>query len=202
MQRPLTPIQKAMALAAVTGSRSALGPALLAASRRSPYAGVWALASLGEMLMDKLGVLPPRYKPALMIPRALAGAYVARESLRGDGVEDPTGVAAGAVIAAGVSSVAPMLRIALNSGLRLPDSLVGLAEDALALSVGAKAVGLTVGEVKDHVQESVGGAVQHLTDTMPQFRQALTDVAERFGVELPGTEPAGPPMRSLTETPA
>lgn len=169
MSRPLSPVQRAMALAAVSGSRTMLGPALLAASRRSPNAGLWAMAAMGEMFMDKLGVLPPRYRPALLIPRAIAGAYVAHQTLKDEGIEDQTAVAGGAVVAAGVAAVAPMLRIVLNTGFRLPDSLVGLAEDALAVSIGAKSVGLSMEEITNSARHSITDAVEQLTDAVPQL---------------------------------
>jgi hypothetical protein len=72
------------------------------------------LAALGEMVLDKVGVFPPRYRPPLLIPHALAGAWVAHESLREEGVDDPWGAAMGAVVAAGVSAVAPIVRTAAN----------------------------------------------------------------------------------------
>ena len=67
-----TPFERALALAALSGFKIALGPAFLAASRRSPNTGPWALAALGEMFLDKIGVFPPRFRPALLIPHALS----------------------------------------------------------------------------------------------------------------------------------
>src|SRR4051812_22188453 len=84
-----TPFERAITLAAISGFKIALGPAFLAASRRSSNTSIWAMAALGEMLLDKVGVFPPRFRPALLIPHALAGAWVARESLKQEGVDDP-----------------------------------------------------------------------------------------------------------------
>src|SRR5215218_1425763 len=89
MTEMMSPMQRAMALAAVCGSKIALGPAFLETSRRGPNARAWVAGALGEMILDKLGVFPPRYRPSLLIPHTLAGAWVARESLREDGIDDP-----------------------------------------------------------------------------------------------------------------
>ena len=96
-----------MALAALSGLKIALGPAFLATSRRWPSRQSWIMAAMGEMVLDKLGVFPPRYRLPLLIPHSLAGAWVARESLREDGEDDPWAAVAGAMVAAGVAVAAP-----------------------------------------------------------------------------------------------
>src|SRR3954447_21276850 len=114
MSESITPFARAMALAALSGSKIALGPAFFETSRRRPNAGAWVAGALGEMLLDKLEVFPARFRPSLLVPHTLAGAWVARESLKDDGIDDPSAVLMGAVVAAGVASVAPMVRIALS----------------------------------------------------------------------------------------
>src|SRR4051794_32110192 len=101
MSRGKTPFERAMALAAISGLKVALGPAFLATSRRSPNARTWVMAALGEMFLDKVGIFPPRYRPSLLIPHAISGAWVARESMRQDGADDPAAPIMGAVVAAG-----------------------------------------------------------------------------------------------------
>jgi hypothetical protein len=150
-----TPFGRAMALAAVSGSRCALGPAFLAVSRRRPEAGAWVAAAIGELIADKIGLLPARYHPALMIPRALAGAWVAREALKEEGVEDNAAAIAGAVGAAGVAGVAPVLRIALGRALGVPDIVLGVAEDYLALKVGAQATGMQMEQLPEVARDAV-----------------------------------------------
>ena len=44
------PTQKALALAALSGLKIALGPAFLQTSHRKPNAKYWVMAALGEML--------------------------------------------------------------------------------------------------------------------------------------------------------
>jgi hypothetical protein len=170
------PIGRAMALAAVCGSRATLGPAFLAVSQRRPGAGTWVAAALGELLADKLGVLPPRYEPALLIPRALAGAWVARETLKKDGVEDPSAVMAGAVVAAGVASIAPIVRVGLGRVLGVPDVLLGLAEDYLVLRLGAEATGLTMDELPAVAREAVEEMGEKIA---PALRSIGVDYVDR-----------------------
>lgn len=152
-----TPLERAMTLAAISGLKVTMGPALLETSRRTSRSNNWMLAALGEMVLDKVGLLPPRYRPMLMIPRALAGAYVARESMRRDGVADDQSVPImGAVVAAGVAGVAPIARLALNKGLGVNDAVIGLAEDYLALKFGGEAVGLSLEDIGEAAKEAIG----------------------------------------------
>ncbi|WP_422928152.1 hypothetical protein [Singulisphaera sp. PoT] len=154
MPSTMTPFQRAMALAAITGLKLSLGPAFLMTSRKRQGARGVALAAMGELVLDKAGFLPSRYNPALLIPRTLAGAWVAHESLKEDGVEDPLAAPMGAVIAAGFASVAPMARIALSRGLGIPDLVLGVAEDYLALRLGSEATGMSMEEIAGVAKES------------------------------------------------
>lgn len=151
-----TPMERAMTLAAVSGLRASAGPALLEASRRSPRSGGWVLAAIGEMALDKVGLFRRRYRPALMIPHAIAGAYAARESMKRDGVDDQSIPVMGAVVAAGVAAVAPIARMALNRGLGVNNAVLGLAEDYIALKFGGEAVGMSMEQVCDAAKEAVG----------------------------------------------
>lgn len=155
MSESMTPFERAMTLAALSGAKIALGPAFLETSRRGPNARAWTVAALGEMLLDKLEVFPPRYRPALLVPHTLAGAWVARESLKEDGIDDPTAALMGAVVAAGVAGVAPLVRIALSKGLGLPDPLLGAAEDYLFLQLGARATGIPMDQLPEYAKEAV-----------------------------------------------
>jgi hypothetical protein len=147
--------QKAMTLAALSGFKIALGPAFLETSRRGPNARHWVIGALAEMVLDKVGVFPPRYRPSLLIPHTAAGAWVARESLRDDGIEDLGAVAMGAAVAAGVAIAAPLVRIGLHK-VGVPDFLLGFAEDALAIQLGKEAVGLSMEEIAEEAQGAFG----------------------------------------------
>ena len=159
--------ERAMALAALSGFKIALGPAFLAASRRSSNTGTWALAAMGEMFLDKLGVFPPRFRPSLLIPHALSGAWVARESMREDGVDDPTAPLAGAVVAAGVSCVAPIARIVLHRGLGISDVLLGLGEDVLALRLGTQATDMPMSQVAEIARDAIEDVTGPLAPSFP-----------------------------------
>ncbi|AMV40874.1 hypothetical protein [Planctomyces sp. SH-PL62] len=152
-----TPLERALTLAAVSGLRATMGPALLDSSRRGGgRRSGWVLGALGEMAVDKLGLFTRRYRPMLMVPHALAGAYAARESLRRDGVEDASGPIMGAVVAAGVAGVAPIARMALNKGLGVNDAVLSMAEDYLALKFGGEAVGLSMEQLGDAAKDALG----------------------------------------------
>ncbi len=173
-----TPFERAMALAALSGFKIALGPAFLAASRRSSNTGPWALAALSEMFLDKIGIFPPRFRPALLIPHAISGAWVARESLRDEGVDDPTAPIIGAVVAAGVSCVAPLTRIALHRGLGISDTLLGVGEDYLALRLGTEATEVSmnqVGEIARDAIDDLRGKVEPALSSLPN----IPSMAER-----------------------
>jgi hypothetical protein len=162
-----TPFERAMALAAITGLKLTLGPAFLAASRRSPNTHTWATAAIGEMALDKLGILPPRFRLALLIPRAIAGAWVARESMKADGIDDPSTPLVGAVVAAGVASVAPMARIALHRGLGISDAILGIAEDFVALKMGTQATGISMNQVSQTARGAIEEIRDHVTSSLP-----------------------------------
>lgn len=162
MSKTIHPFARAMTLAALSGSKIALGPAFLAAARRRPGGQAWAAAALGEMVLDKLGGFPGRFRPSLLIPHTISGAWVAHESMKEDGVSDPWAAPMGAVVAAGVASVAPMVRIAANRILGIPDWTLGLAEDYIALQAGSQAMNMTMDEVAGFARgsvEEVGGRV-------------------------------------------
>src|SRR5690349_19274429 len=147
MQNSDRNFERAMALAALSGLKIALGPALLATSRRWPGRQNWVMAAMGEMFFDKLGVFPPRYRPALLIPHSLMGAWVARESLREDGEDDPWAAVAGGMVAAGAAVAAPLIRMTIHKVLGIPDPLLGLAEDYLALSCGTQVTDVPMDEI-------------------------------------------------------
>lgn len=156
------PFERAMTLAALSGLKIALGPAFLFTSRNRPGASNWVMAALGEMVLDKVGVFPSRFRPALLIPHTLAGAWVAHESLKEDGVDDPWAAAMGAVVAAGVASVAPMVRITGHKVLGIPDMLLGLAEDYVALRLGSEATGLSMDQMTDAAKGTVDEVRHHV----------------------------------------
>ena len=177
--------EKALALAALCGFKIALGPAFLRASQRANSTQTWTTAAMGEMALDKLGVFPARYKPMLLIPHTLAGVWTARESLKEDGeADDPTVLAAAAVVAAGVTVTLPLIRIALQNGLRIPNYLVGLAEDYVALQLGTRAVGMSMDEVKTVARESIEGVGAQLKPALDDATERLKPTLKKVGIEV------------------
>jgi hypothetical protein len=164
--------ERAMALAALSGLRIAFGPAMLATSRRWPSRQSWIMAAMGEMVFDKLGVFPPRYRSALLIPHGLAGAWVARESLREEGEDDPWAAVAGGMVAAGVAVAAPVVRMTINKVLGIPDPLLGLAEDYMAVSCGTQVLEMPM-------EQLTGAAREVFDDVRERARPALESMGMR-----------------------
>lgn len=152
-------IERAMILSAVTGLRAAMGPALLAASRGRRERQALALAAMGELVVDKLPLVPSRASLPLMLPRALAAAWVTKQVLEEEGEPaDPWTIALGAAVAAGVATLAPRVRGLLGHLTNLPDPILGLGEDYLAVRYGGEAVGLSLDDLKHTAMESIDEA--------------------------------------------
>lgn len=147
--------EKALKLALASGLRCSFGPAFLAQANKSKHRGWWALAAMGEMFIDKIPGIPSRRSLGLMIPRAIAGGYAAHQMMKEEGIHDPLAGPMGAVAAAGAATVAPLVRGVLGSVLGLPDALIGLAEDYLALKLGSGAVQMNWDEVNHARHEAI-----------------------------------------------
>ncbi|MHC5536807.1 hypothetical protein ACYOEI_00875, partial [Singulisphaera rosea] len=61
----------------------------------------------------------------------------------------------GAAVAAGAALIAPMLRYSLRKVLGIPDPILAVAEDYIALRIGTEAVGLSMDEVTQVAREAV-----------------------------------------------
>ena len=165
--------ERAIKLAVVTGLRCAMGPALLAAAHDRPERKNLAMAALGEMVVDKLPLIPSRSSLPMLLPRALAGAWVTRESLRHDGVDEVWAAPVGAAVAVGAATVAPLIRGALHKILGIPQPILGLAEDYLALRLGGEAVGLTMDDLKQIGTDSVDDLKGHVLPVMEEVKGKL-----------------------------
>jgi len=149
-------MEKALKLAVVTGLRAALGPALVAQAQKRPDRQNFTYAALGEMVVDKLPLVPSRDSLVLLIARGFAGAWVANQCVEEDeGERDPWVVPLGAAVAMGVAVAAPKLRRALGWTTGMPQPVLGLLEDYIALRLGADAVGISMNQVSEVAQESV-----------------------------------------------
>ena len=148
--------EKAMKLAVVTGLRAALGPALLARANRRPEEQGLAMAALGEMVVDKLPLVPSR-DTLRLARRPGRGRLLGGQDVHGGrGRGRPDGVAPlGAAVAVGVAVAAPKVRRALGWTTGIPQPVLGLIEDYLALRLGTEAVGLSMEEVTQVARDSV-----------------------------------------------
>src|SRR3954454_15870339 len=147
--------EKAMKLAVVTGLRSMLGPALVARSTNRPEQKNLALAALGEMVADKLPLVPSRDSLLPLIVRGLAGAWVAKTLQDDEGTDNPWTVPLGAAVAMGVAVAAPKIRRTLTVTTGVSDPVLGLLEDYLALRLGSDAIGLSMDELTQIARDSV-----------------------------------------------
>jgi hypothetical protein len=168
-----TAYERAMWLAAVSGLKTTMGPALVSVAGRRPGWQNWMLAAAGEMLLDKLPFLPSRSRLPLLLPRALAGYWTAKTFLEGEGIDDPSAAWTGAAVAAGVATFAPLVRGSLRTLLWVPDHLVGLAEDALAIYFGAQAAGLSLDQLGDSAREAIDDVVGQLGPAVDELRERL-----------------------------
>ena len=103
------------------------------------------LAAAGELVMDKLPFLPPRTELPSLAGRAatgtLCGAAVAQWRGGATAAGAVAGAVAGGLAAVGASFAAYHLRRAAGEATGLPDPVVAVAEDAVALAAGAALAG-------------------------------------------------------------
>jgi len=158
--------EKAMKLAVVTGLRSMLGPALVARSTNRPQQKNLALAALGEMVADKLPLVPSRDTLVPLIVRGLAGAWVARTLQEEEGADNPWTVPLGAAVAMGVAVAAPKIRKTLTITTGVSDTVLGMIEDYLALRLGTEAVGLSMDEITQVARDSVEDLKERITPVL------------------------------------
>ena len=131
---------KILGLAAASGLRCSVGPALAARPARGTARRLAALAVAGELLGDKLPRMRNRTDPPGLVARAASGAFVAaRLTRRGRG--RIAAMLAGAGVAVAAAFVSIRLRAALTRALGggpRANAAAGLLEDALVLSFGRR----------------------------------------------------------------
>jgi len=132
---------RTMGLSAISGSRSALGPALVLAERRrgGPWRGfVYALAA-AELVADKLPVTPDRIARGPLLLRCASGAWVgATRARRGSGAR-AAGALLGTIAALGSAFASHRLRRGLSramGGGAIGNVVGGALEDGLVLMAG------------------------------------------------------------------
>lgn len=132
--------QRALLLGFVTGLRSALALALLAGRARPAVRRGLLLAAGGELVADKLPQTPNRIDPGPLGGRLVFGALAGGIVYRRAGRSVATGALLGAAGAAAGSYGGQAARAWLARATPLPDPVLALVEDAVAISLGRAAL--------------------------------------------------------------
>jgi uncharacterized membrane protein len=126
-------VLRAFALGATCGLRSMTGPAVVRWRAHDPLRLGFAALAAGELIADKLPATPPRTIPPALIFRALSGGFSGYWLARSLAAEGGSGALAGALGALAGAYAGMAVRSTIVRASGLPDSLVALAEDAVAL---------------------------------------------------------------------
>jgi uncharacterized membrane protein len=115
---------------------------LVVVGRLATPGGVAAavLASIGEVVGDKLPIVPDRTRPGPFTGRVAIGALVGAAICQDADRPVAYGAVVGAVAAAASTLTLARARAALGRRTRPPDRAWGVVEDALALALGLLAV--------------------------------------------------------------
>jgi uncharacterized membrane protein len=117
------------------------GPAVLSWRAREPTRLAIAALAAGELIADKLPATPPRTTPPALVFRALSGGFCGRRVALAFDADPTAGTLAGATGAVAAAFVGMALRSRIVRWTGLPDPLVALAEDAVAIAGAAAATG-------------------------------------------------------------
>lgn len=115
------------------GLRSMTGPAVVRWRAHDPARLALAALAAGELIADKLPSTPARTIPPALVFRAFSGGWCGRGVAHAFGTDLTDGAIAGALGAVVAAFVGMTLRGAVVRASHLPDSLVAVAEDGLAL---------------------------------------------------------------------
>jgi uncharacterized membrane protein len=136
----MTPPGRSLAAAALLGVSGGLRTftPLAALAVRGRLGGARAATVLpvlagGELVGDKLPIVPPRTSPPALAGRVGSGAVC------GVTVAGPAGAVAGALAAAAATFAFTRGRAALGARTGVPDPLLGLCEDVAAIALAAAA---------------------------------------------------------------
>ncbi len=151
---------KALALGAISGLRSASGPAFVgrAANRGhmdldgTPLAffgsprlsKALTLAQLGEIIGDKLPMTPSRTVWPPLLGRAVSGGLVGAAAFLSEGRHAATGAILGSSAAVAAAFAGENLRALAVEKSGLPNPGVAIVEDALVVFVGSRATSKVV----------------------------------------------------------
>jgi uncharacterized membrane protein len=143
------PLVLAFAIGVVAGLRSLTAPAAVCWAaqigwidlRQSPLsfmgsaitADIFGLLAIGELIMDKLPFTPSRLKPGPLIGRLLLGGLAGATVLSANSPSYILGGVLGAIGGLAGAFAGYQARVGAVKTLRLPDLVVALTEDAIAI---------------------------------------------------------------------
>ncbi|HEX8138171.1 MAG TPA: DUF4126 family protein [Pyrinomonadaceae bacterium] len=144
---------KAICMGVVAGMRSISAPAFVShyLARKeskeladSPFglmgsqrvAQALKIAAAGEMVADKLPVIPDRIAPGPLAARILSGALCGASLCTAEGKRARVGAMCGALSAVASAYAFYHLRRKIGETEALPDAALGLSEDALVICTG------------------------------------------------------------------
>jgi uncharacterized membrane protein len=144
---------RALGLGAISGLRSTSGPAALSRAISSGRAGnldgtlfgalgaagvakVLTLFEVGEMIVDKLPIVPSRTSASPLLGRAASGAVVGAALFASEDENRAVGGALAAAAAVAAALAGERLRTQIGQRLGVPDSLVAFLEDGVVLYGG------------------------------------------------------------------
>jgi uncharacterized membrane protein len=143
------PLALAFAIGVVAGLRSMTAPAAVCWAakigwidlRQSPLAFmgssiaayVFGIAAIAELIGDKLPFTPSRLTPGPLAARIIIGALCGATLVSADAPSPILGAVAGAIGGLAGAFAGYRVRVGTVSALELPDVLVALTEDAVAI---------------------------------------------------------------------
>jgi hypothetical protein len=127
-------LSKIVALGALTGLRSTAGLATLAVAHGGVQRPVMALATAGEMIMDKTSLVGDRIDPLPLAGRAMMGAGVGA-LIAHDRDEKAL---LGAVLGGATALMVAHLAYHVRKRLPLSSAAGGLLEDTLVLAIASR----------------------------------------------------------------
>jgi uncharacterized membrane protein len=135
------PILRSFGIGVTSGLRSMTGPAVVRWRARDPIRLVFAALAAGELIADKLPATPPRTIPPALVFRAITGGFSGRSVARALDAGGNAGAVAGAIGAVIGAYAGISLRRTIVRASGVPDPLVALIEDAVAIggAIGASA---------------------------------------------------------------
>ena len=148
-------IWRALGLGGIAGMRTMAAPAIVSRSvvegrvgslEGTPFAALGSprvskalrVLEIGELIVDKLPIVPSRTSPPPLLGRAASGTFVGAAIFASGGRRTVMGGALGAASAMAAAYGAERLRMQIIQGLGVPNVVAGLLEDGVVLFGGPR----------------------------------------------------------------